>query len=216
MMAVGGMTMVMQSISPIYAAQTGFSTQQIGILLFVMQIGLLGIQLPFGALSDRIDRRYVLAIVAFGCIVIPMVAFTSHGALSFLLLVILFTFWNGFNETIYSVSSALANDRADPADYVMLSATQMISWSAAAFIIPLGATFCLAFLPVQFYMLICVTIGIIFFGFVIVRIRARNDVPIEDKEAFKTLPSQIAISGDFANSDLYEDENAGTTSGLIN
>lgn len=214
MMAVGGLTMVMQSISPIYAASVGFTTKEVGLLLLIMQLGLVAIQVPLGALSDRIDRRIVLAIVASGSILIPMVAYSSHGAMSLFILILLFTLWNGFNETIYSVSSALANDRADPGDYVMLSSTQMISWSLAAFVVPLIATFALAYLPVQSYMLVGVLIGVPFLAFVIYRMRVRNDVEAEDKDGFQPVTAQVAFPGDYSNPDAYEDEEAGSTEGL--
>ena len=169
-----------------------------------------------GALSDRVDRRIVLALVSAGSVVIALMAFATHGTLGLAALILIFALWNGFNETIYSVSSALANDRADPSDYVMLSSTQMIAWSLAAFIVPATATAILAFMPIQFFMPMAAGISATFLLFVLYRMRQRRDVVAEDKETFQTVTAQVAYPGDYSNPDAYEDEDAGTSEGLIN
>ena len=64
MLCVGGMTMTLQGFAPIYSGSLGYSPADIGLLMFMMQLGLIVVQLPMGALSDRIDRRYVLFLVA--------------------------------------------------------------------------------------------------------------------------------------------------------
>lgn len=215
MFAVGGATMLMQSMAPIYTTSLGFGPADVGLLMFLMQVGLIAIQMPMGALSDRIDRRIVLALVSLGSVIVAGVAFGAHGAASLLMLIVVFSLWNGFNETVYSVSSALANDRADPADYVMLSSTQMIAWSISAFIIPSIATIILAFLPIQFFMPMGMLISATFLLFVLYRMRQRQDVEMEDKESFQTVTAQVAYPGDYSNPDAYEDDDAGTSEGLV-
>ena len=206
----------MQSMAPIYTTALGYGPKDVGLLMMLMQIGLIAIQMPMGALSDRIDRRIVLALVSAGAVVISLTAYATHGALGLAALILIFALWNGFNETIYSVSSALANDRADPSDYVMLSSTQMIAWSLAAFIVPATATAILAFMPIQFFMPMAAGISATFLLFVLYRMRQRRDVVAEDKETFQTVTAQVAYPGDYSNPDAYEDEDAGTSEGLIN
>jgi len=92
-------------------------------MLCVGGLGLLVIQMPMGALSDRIDRRYILFIVATMSTVLGVVAIATESNLSFIWLILMFALWAGSIETIYSVSSALANDRADPKHYVFLSSS---------------------------------------------------------------------------------------------
>ena len=216
MFAVGGATMLMQSMAPIYTTALGYGPKEVGLLMLLMQIGLIAIQMPMGALSDRVDRRIVLALVSAGAVVIALTAFATHGTLGLAALILIFAIWNGFNETIYSVSSALANDRADPSDYVMLSSTQMIAWSLAAFIVPATATAILAFMPIQFFMPMAAGISAVFFLFVLYRMRQRRDVEAEEKETFQTVTAQVAYPGDYSNPDAYEDEDAGTSEGLVN
>ena len=111
MFAVGGASMLLQSMAPIYTTSLGYGPSDVGLVMFLMQVGLISIQMPMGALSDRIDRRIVLAIVSLGSLVLAALAFGTAGATSLVMLIVIFALWNGFNETVYSVSSALANDR---------------------------------------------------------------------------------------------------------
>ncbi len=59
-LASGGLSMLVQGFTPIYAAANSVSQKEVAALMFVMQFGLLFIQYPMGALSDRTDRRIVL------------------------------------------------------------------------------------------------------------------------------------------------------------
>jgi len=215
MFAVGGASMLLQSMAPIYTISLGYGPADVGLLMFLMQVGLIGIQMPMGALSDRIDRRIVLAIVSAGSVLIAGLAFGTAGGASLMLLIVVFALWNGFNETVYSVSSALANDRADPKDYVMLASTQMIAWSIAAFIIPTIATIVLAFVPVQYFIPIGGSMSAVFFLFVLYRMQVRQEVPQDNREDFQAFTAQVAYPGDYSNPDAYEDEVAGNSEGLI-
>jgi len=215
MFAVGGASMLLQSMAPIYTTSLGYGPADVGLVMFLMQVGLISIQMPMGALSDRIDRRIVLAIVSAGSILLAGLAFGTAGATSLIMLIVIFALWNGFNETVYSVSSALANDRADPADYVMLSSTQMIAWSFAAFIIPSTATLILAFVPIYYFIPMGGLISACFMLFVLFRMRVRDEVPQEEREDFQAVTAQVAYPGDYSNPDAYEDEDAGSTEGLV-
>lgn len=216
MLAVGGGTMLLQSVAPIYVTELGYARGDVGLMMLLMQFGLIAIQIPMGALSDRIDRRLVLAIVSAGATVVAAVAFGGHGAMGLAMIILLFAMWNGFNETIYSVSSALANDRADPKDYVMLSSTQMIAWSVSAFIVPAMATLALAFMPVQFFMPVGASISALFLLFVIYRMMQRGDVEAGEKESFQPVTAQVVYPGEYSNPDAItaDDDTAGVTEGL--
>ncbi len=216
MFTVGGVTMLMQSFAPIYVKTQGFSTADVGLLMLCMQLGLLVVQLPMGALSDRMDRRLVLLIVSGGACCIAIFGLTSHGYLSFIMMALMFAIWNGCNETLYSVSSALANDRADPSQYVLLSSTQMIVWSLAAFIFPTIATVALPFIPIQSFMGFCGFIIFVYGLFVLYRIRRRSkEVPPQDRDTILPGTALVVNPGGYSNPDAYDDENSGKSGGLV-
>lgn len=216
MLCVGGLTMTLQSFAPIYAGTLNYEPSDIGLLLLMMQMGLLVIQLPMGALSDRIDRRYVLMIVSVMSVVLSIIAIMTESNLSFIWLILLFALWAGSIETFYSVSSALANDRADPKDYVFLSSTQMAMWSLGAFIVPLISTILLQFLPVKMFMWLLLVLSAMFAVFVTLRIFVREAVPQEEMENFQYATAQVVNTGEYYNPETIAEANAGVGEGLLN
>jgi len=207
--------MTLQSFAPIYAGTLEYTPSDIGILLFMMQLGLLVIQMPMGALSDRIDRRYILFIVATMSTVLGVVAIVTESNLNFLFLILMFALWSGSIETIYSVSSALANDRADPKHYVFLSSTLMIVWSFGAFIFPLTSTALLQFLPVKMFMWLLLSLSATFALFVLLRIFARKAVPQDEMENFQYATAQVVNTGEYYNPEIIAEANAGVSEGLM-
>ncbi len=216
MLCVGGLTMTLQGFAPIYAGTLEYTPSDIGILLLVMQMGLLVVQLPMGAASDRIDRRYILLIVALLSTLFGIFAIATESNLNFIWLIIIFALWSGSIETIYSVSSALANDRADPKHYVFLSSTLMIIWSLGAFIVPLTSTLLLQFLPVKMFMWLLLSLSAVFAIFVALRIFIRQAVPQDEMENFQYATAQVVNTGEYYNPEMVAEANAGVGEGLLN
>ncbi|MDJ0612667.1 MAG: MFS transporter [Rhizobiaceae bacterium] len=215
MLCVGGLTMTLQGFAPIYAGTLEYTPADIGLLLLMMQMGLLVVQLPMGALSDRIDRRYVLLIVASMSSVLAIIAMVTESNLSFIWIVLVFALWSGSIETFYSVSSALANDRADPKDYVFLSSTQMLMWSLGAFIVPLFSTALLFVLPVTMFMHLILALSAAFAVFVVLRIFVREAVPQDEMENFQYSTAQVVNAGEYYNPEAIAEANAGVSEGLL-
>lgn len=215
MLCVGGLTMTLQGFAPIYAGELEYQPGDIGLLMLFMQMGLLVVQLPMGALSDRIDRRYVLIIVASMSCVLGVVGILTESSLSFIWLVLMFAIWSGSIETFYSVSSALANDRADPKDYVFLSSTQMVMWSIGAFVIPLLSTGLLLFLPVTMFMWLLLGVSMFFAVFVAMRIFVRDAVPQHEMESFQYTTAQVVHTGEYYNPEALAEANAGVSEGML-
>ena len=135
MFFVGGLTLLVQGFAPIYGQAMGFQPGQIGFLLLLMQIGIIGVQIPAGIISDRWDRRWVLVICAL--MITAFAGLTSQiSGLNFFLLAAAFALWAGATETIFSISTAQANDHARSDEYVMLAASLTMIWSIGATIIP--------------------------------------------------------------------------------
>ena len=61
--------MMVAGFAPIHATASGFGKNQVALLMVSMQLGTILFQLPFGWISDRTDRRYVLIAAAIVVIV---------------------------------------------------------------------------------------------------------------------------------------------------
>ena len=187
--AVGGLTMLVQGFAPIYAAAEGYPKNDIALLLFLMQFGMIAVQYPLGALSDRIDRRYVLILAAVIVIASAAVA-TQLGSAALMWLILVFAIWSGATESIYAVANAHANDRADPQYYVSLSSTLLIAWSASGIVVPAVATVITPLVGSEAFMYLAMAIAAVYLAFVAYRVTRSDAVPAADQEPYQQISAQ--------------------------
>lgn len=193
-LASGGLSMVVQGFTPIYAATHEVGQADVALLMFVMQFGLIFVQYPLGTLSDRIDRRIVLI---FTCLLIAGTAvaalFVSFGAL--ILLMIVFALWAGAVESVYSIANAHANDRTDPEDYVPLASTLLVAWSTSATLVPLGVTALTPVFGPKTFIYAAMAVALLYAAFVAQRLRLRETVPPHAREGFEIRSAQVPNAG---------------------
>ncbi len=190
LLTVGGLTMLVQGFAPIYAAAEGYDKDEIALLLFLMQFGMIGVQFPLGAISDRTDRRYVLIAAALIVIASAAVAAQLSGT-GLLWLIVVFAIWSGATESIYAVANAHANDRADPQYYVSLSSTLLVAWSVSGLVLPGLATALTQALGPQAFMYVAMAIAALYAGFVAYRVTRREPVPEADHEPYQPISAQL-------------------------
>ena len=200
MLTVGGLTLLVAGFAPIFAATQGYQKNDIALMMFLMQFGMIAIQFPLGAWSDRIDRRIVL-LVASALVVIATGILFSLPAPDFMILVVVFALWSGATESIYAISNAHANDRSDPQYYVSLSSTLLIAWSLSGFIVPAITTAITPIFGPRSFMMVALILSGSYLLFVLGRLRATVAVPDEDTEAFVPMSAQIPYGTDLAAGD---------------
>lgn len=215
MFAVGGLTMTVQSFAPIYGSEIGLVQADIGLMMLLMQVGLVVIQLPLGVISDRTDRRYVLILAAALATLASAMLFNSHPGVSFFWLVVIFALWAGSVETFYSLSSALANDRADPKYYVMVSSTLMVVWSISGFLVPSITTVAIQLYEIRAFMVIAGMISAAFAAFVAFRLFRRKAVEIDEMENFQTATAQVPYYSEILPLEELDEEFDGVSAGLV-
>jgi MFS family permease len=196
-LAAGGLSMVVQGFTPIYAAGQQVAQKDVALLMFVMQFGLLFIQYPLGALSDRIDRRLVLiatcALITLGGLAALQVSFGN-----IVVLMLVYAIFAGAVETVYSIANAHANDRTDPKDFVPLASTMLVAWSTAATIVPLAVTLLTPVFGPQTFIYAAMAVAIAYAIFVLLRLRERPRTPEEERENFELKSAQLPNAGAMA------------------
>ena len=169
MLAVGGMSMLAGGYTPIHLSASGYSKQEVALLMFAMPIGTLLIQLPAGWISDRIDRRLVLA----GCAILAAGSGAVCGLFdgnSLLMLTVFYVLWDGATESVYSIGNAHAGDKAPKEELVELSSTMLFAWSLSGFLIPGIATFVTSSYGTAAYFPIAIGLSLLHAVFVITRL----------------------------------------------
>jgi MFS family permease len=132
----GGLFGIYASFAAVHAGKLGHDGATIATLLMVSSIGGLMMQFPFGRLSDRIDRRWVMAgigLIGLCCTMTGMLVMPSQawalGAIYF--------FIGGTLYPAYSINVAHANDHAGPGAFVGISGAMMVIYGTGAVIAPL-------------------------------------------------------------------------------
>lgn len=199
MLAVGGLSMMVSGFAPIHATASGLSKDDVALLLFAMPLGTILVQIPAGWISDRTDRRYVLVgasvLVVLGGLLASRV---DGGALIWLVLV--YMIWSGGTESIYSISNAHANDRAQKGDLVALSSTMLFAWSLSGFLIPGGATILTAAVGTQAFMYVAIVIALAYGIFVAWRMSRTEATPPEETSGFAPMAAQAPLPAELVYS----------------
>ena len=114
-------------LAPVFAYGAGYSVAQTSIFMAAGIVGGLLLQWPMGRLSDRIDRRTVLAGVALGTAAAAFGVWlmTGTSGASFAGIIVIVVAYGGLSSTVYSMCAAHANDFA-PSDKLAQTASGLL------------------------------------------------------------------------------------------
>ncbi|GGO85839.1 MFS transporter [Marinobacterium nitratireducens] len=126
------------AMAPIFAQDLGLSVQQISIFMMCGIFGGLFLQIPIGRLSDRIERRRVLAAVSFGTLLLSlaMIELSRLSLPNYWLYGTVFAY-GSLAFVIYSLSSAHVNDWSDPNQLMQTSSGLLVGYGSGAIAGPL-------------------------------------------------------------------------------
>ncbi|MEM7197726.1 MAG: MFS transporter [Pseudomonadota bacterium] len=179
----------MNQLGAVYAYRVGLSGFDITIFLALPQIGAMALLLPFGALSDRLDRRLVTDIagsIAAVCFVIIPFIFDTYSVLSYGILLVA----GGCLFSIYSIFVAHVNDLADPAERVSVASTMLLVTGVGQAVGPLVTSTIMEVTNVHGFFFALAGILIIMVGFALARIRIRSSLKPQDRESFVAMPQR--------------------------
>ncbi len=125
-------------LAPLYGVQTNLDAASIAIVMSVIILGGAAFQFPLGRLSDRIDRRIVIAGANISLGVVAVLLGANGLAISPLALILGFLF-GGLLLTQYSLCVAHANDFVADGDFVRLASALLLIFGSAAAIGPIAA-----------------------------------------------------------------------------
>ncbi|MEL6370121.1 MAG: MFS transporter [Pseudomonadota bacterium] len=113
------------AIGPVYAGRLGYPEAIIGAFMSTTILGAAILQWPVGWISDKIDRRIVLALSAVGA---SLAAFglSRYGTNSVFLLLSLGALYGAFAMSLTGLTAAHANDHAEPETAVATSGSVLL------------------------------------------------------------------------------------------
>jgi MFS family permease len=138
-------------MGPVYARLSGLETSGVAAFMAVSILAAVVTQYPVGRLSDRMDRRTVIAAVCTLAALVAggIVAFPGMPHVVFLTLAALFS---GLVLTLYSLSVSHVNDKLEPAQMVAASSALLLLNGSAAAVGPvLAGSLMTAFGPSAYF-----------------------------------------------------------------
>lgn len=172
--AVGLINGPVTAVAPVYGVAVGLAPAQAALLLLAVQAGSLVFQWPLGWLSDRVDRRAVIAglflATALAC---GAILAASLADLPPLALVLGFGLYGGLALCIYAVCVAHACDLVSPEAIVPTVSSLLVAWAIGATLGPLPATALMQEAGPQALFLYVGAICLVLAVFVGVRMRVR-------------------------------------------
>jgi MFS family permease len=132
----GMISAIIFSMGPVYARLRGLETSGVATFMAVSILAAVVTQYPVGRMSDRMDRRTVIAMVCTLATLVAgsIVAFPQMPRPVFLALAALFS---GLVLTLYSLSVSHVNDKLEPAQMVAASSALLLINGVAAALGPI-------------------------------------------------------------------------------
>jgi MFS family permease len=177
------------AMGPVYARLSGLGTTGVATFMAVSILSAVLTQYPVGRLSDRMDRRTVIAIV---CTIATVVAssITVFPNMPHALFLVLAGMFSGFALTLYSLAVSHVNDKLEPGQMIAASSALLSLNGTAAAIGPVMVGSLIAqFGPKAYFATLAVLTG----GLTIYdlwRKTRRSAVPAAQKGRFITAQPQ--------------------------
>jgi MFS family permease len=195
------------AITPVFGVSIGLSQENAAALLVALQGGSLLMQWPLGWLSDRADRRIVIAGLAAGTSVVSLAILLASYLSAQTIVIWLFAAWGGLALCIYSICVAHACDIADPGRIISTIGTLLFSWAVGVSIGPLLSAAAIELLGPQGLFIYSAVASLGLAAFIVVRILQVQRPPA--KGGFvEVAPTSSAASVATSRTEANADQNA--------
>jgi len=182
-------------LSPVFASSVGMNELHIALFISLTVIGGALLQWPVGLLSDRLDRRTVLASATFlgGFVALGMHAFTSLRLNEMILLGGGFLF-GAFAFSLYSLSVSHVNDRLEAGQSLEAARGLLQLYGIGAALGPILAGYTMkGFGPAS--LLLFFAFWMILFGlFSLYRMRTSDAPPIEEQVGYAPMAQTSPVA----------------------
>ncbi len=171
------------ALAPVFFAAGGATTQNIAVFMSVLiLLGAIG-QWPLGLISDRMDRRLVIAAAAF-LASLAGVSLSAFGIESLMLALLLTGAFGFLSFPLYTLCVAHMNDSVEQDGFVEAASGLLLIWGAGAVVGPLIASNVIVAAGLAGLFYTTAALHAILVAFTLYRIGQREARPAEDRGEF--------------------------------
>ncbi|MCO5064668.1 MAG: MFS transporter [Rhizobiaceae bacterium] len=181
------------TLGAVYGARIDLTTPEIALMMSLVVVAGAALQMPIGRVSDRMDRRYVLAATGFGAALVGLAVFlfqprTGNHVIA------MTACYGALAYALYSIAVAHANDHARGEDFVKISGGLLLLYGFGTMVGPVVGAGLMSVLRPEGLFLATAFAHAALGCYTLLRISRRAPVPVEDREAFQTLPADRAVT----------------------
>jgi MFS family permease len=205
------------ALGAFYAGGKGFSTLEVSLFMAAAILAACLTQLPMGRLSDRIDRR---SVVAAACVVAALAALAawwlegiSRGAFFAMIAV-----YGGMSLTLYSLSLAHVNDQVPAHEMIGASSTLILLNGAGAFLAPILLATLMGLAGNDVFLPVLAALHLLLAAYAVYRMTRRAPMPEAMKTPYIGTPPGTTSSGELLGHTAEAagpDAGPGATSGRL-
>ncbi|WP_412565880.1 MFS transporter [Thalassobius sp. MITS945101] len=211
MFLLGGVFAAQFGMAAVYGGEVGLTLPQISLFVASFYLGALLLQYPLGWISDRMDRRVLIMLVAAGAGVGACVAMV-FGMRFEILLASAFVI-GGTSNPLYSLLVAYTNDFLEPDDMAAASGGLVFINGVGAIMGPLITGWVMQVSGPQGYFLIIAVLMLALAAYAAYRMTQRPPVAAEDTTAYTPVmasatPVALEVALEYAIDSANEEEDA--------
>jgi MFS family permease len=196
------------TLAPVYGYEQGMDAAGIALLFAIAAIAGAVAQIPFGRLSDRIDRRLVMVgLAATSAFVGLLVVILNPG--EGWVMYVLFGLYGLVANPLYPIAVAHANDFARDGDFAKIAGGMLLILGVGLAIGPAIASMLMGTIAPMALFMVTALFHAIVAGFAFLRMRVRKSVDAADRAPFRPMgdkqvtPESVALDPR-ADSDVVE------------
>jgi MFS family permease len=179
------------TLGAVFGARAGMSQGSIAAMMSMTIFAGAIMQFPAGRLSDRIDRRYVLAALAAIAALAGLLIVVFRPSDPYLIIGLVIIYGATANA-LYPIAVSHANDYAAPEDFVKVSGGLLLLFGIGTIIGPtLGGPVMTHLGPYALFA-VTATAHILVSGYAILRSRQRAAIPAEQRENYSAVPASTS------------------------
>ncbi|CCF20414.1 MFS permease [Pseudorhizobium banfieldiae] len=172
----------------VFGARAGLTEDMIAIMVSVTILAGAVAQFPAGRLSDRMDRRYVLAGLA-GLGAVAGVGLSVFQPANVYMILILVSLYGAAANALYPIAVAHANDHASSEDFVKISGGLLLLYGVGTIIGPSLGGPVMTWLGPHALFAVTALSHILVTAYAIFRSRIRAPVPVEERDSYAGSPA---------------------------
>ncbi len=181
------------TLAAVWGTRIGLSTGTIALMMGITVVSGAVTQVPAGRLSDRTDRRYVIAGGALAAGLSGLAIFILEPTDPALVLT-LAAIYGALTYPIYGLAVAHANDYAEASDFIAVSGGLLLLYGAGTMVGPLAAGAAMTAAGPAALFIVTAASHAIIAGYALYRTYRRAPIPESVRDSFRNVPSPRATT----------------------